>query len=142
MTLRMVLTLHSHLPWVLHHGRWPHGSDWICEAALDTYLPLVQLLETMERDDVHAPITLGVTPILAAQLAHPSFGEELEAYVAHRLTTLDEAPESLRETGDTELLPLVDFWRNHITRLLATWRRIDGDLIGAFRRHATPAASS
>ena len=28
-----VLTLHSHLPYVLNHGRWPHGSDWLCEAA-------------------------------------------------------------------------------------------------------------
>ncbi len=37
-----VLTLHSHLPYVLNHGRWPHGSDWICEAALDTYLPLLE----------------------------------------------------------------------------------------------------
>ena len=34
-----VLMLHSHLPWVLNHGRWPHGSDWLSEAALDTYLP-------------------------------------------------------------------------------------------------------
>jgi 1,4-alpha-glucan branching enzyme len=23
-----VLTLHTHLPYVLNHGRWPHGSDW------------------------------------------------------------------------------------------------------------------
>lgn len=136
MTIRVVLTLHSHLPWVLHHGRWPHGSDWICEAALDTYLPLVQLLETMEREGIAPPITLGVTPILAAQLAHPSFGEELEAYFTHRLATIEEAPASLRETGDADLLPLVDFWRTHISGLLATWRRIDGNLIAAFRRHA------
>ena len=136
MSLRFVLTLHSHLPWVLHHGRWPHGSDWICEAALDTYLPLVQLLDKMEREGIDAPITLGVTPILAAQLAHPSFREELEAYFAHRLTTLSEAPESLFETNDSELLPLVEFWRTHITALQETWRSIDGHLIGAFRRHA------
>lgn len=137
MNLRFVLALHSHLPWVLHHGRWPHGSDWICEAALDTYLPLVQLLETMEREGIDAPITLGVTPILAAQLAHPSFREELEAYFAHRLATIDEAPDSLRASGDAELLPLVDFWRDHIATLQATWRRIDGDLIAAFRHHAS-----
>ena len=37
-----ILALHSHLPYVLHHGRWPHGSDWLCEAALDTYLPLLE----------------------------------------------------------------------------------------------------
>ena len=36
--MHFVLTLHSHLPWVLNHGRWPHGSDWLCEAAVDTWL--------------------------------------------------------------------------------------------------------
>ena len=30
--------LHAHLPWVLHHGRWPHGVDWLNEAAAETYL--------------------------------------------------------------------------------------------------------
>ena len=58
-----VFALHSHLPWVLHHGRWPHGSDWLTEAAVDTYLPLVEALEGLEHADVAAPITLGVTPI-------------------------------------------------------------------------------
>ena len=38
------LVLHSHLPWVLHHGRWPHGTDWLNEAAAETYLPLARLL--------------------------------------------------------------------------------------------------
>src|SRR3989454_12816188 len=30
--MEVVLALHSHLPYVLNHGRWPHGSDWLCEA--------------------------------------------------------------------------------------------------------------
>ncbi len=29
-----VFTLHSHLPYVLNHGAWPHGSDWLSEAVL------------------------------------------------------------------------------------------------------------
>mgnify|MGYP003290937383 CR=1 FL=1 len=44
-----VFTLHSHLPYVLNHGRWPHGSDWICEAAVDTYLPLLETLRRLEK---------------------------------------------------------------------------------------------
>ena len=52
MSLDFVLALHSHLPWVLNHGRWPHGSDWLTEAALDTYLPLIESL----RDELHIPI--------------------------------------------------------------------------------------
>jgi 1,4-alpha-glucan branching enzyme len=135
-SLGFVLTLHSHLPWVLHHGRWPHGSDWLCEAALDTYLPLVAALRRLEAAGTSAPITLGVTPILAAQLAHASFREELEAYFTHRLQTLHEAPASLRETGDQALLPVVPWWQQHIQELKRLWQAIDGDLIGEFRRHA------
>lgn len=136
MKLRFILTLHSHLPWVLHHGRWPHGSDWLCEAAIDSYLPLIDMLSKLEAEAIPAPITLGITPVLAAQFAHPSFNAELEAYFAHRFRTLDDAPASLRQTSDADLLPLVPFWRQHLERLHATWRQIDGDLIGALRRHA------
>ena len=36
--------LHAHLPWVLGHGRWPHGVEWVCEATLGSYLPLIRVL--------------------------------------------------------------------------------------------------
>ncbi|HRP07651.1 MAG TPA: DUF1957 domain-containing protein [Gemmatimonadales bacterium] len=134
--MRFVLTLHSHLPWVLHHGRWPHGSDWISEATLDTYLPLLALLDRAERDGIATPFTIGITPILAAQLAHPSYRKEVGDYFTHRLETIAEAPESLRATGDDDLLPLVPFWRKHVKALHDLWEQLDGDLISAFRHHA------
>lgn len=136
MSLSFVLTLHSHLPWVLHHGRWPHGSDWLTEATLDTYLPLLGMLDAAEKEGRTTPITLGVTPILAAQLADPSFREEVNAYFDHRMESLGAAPASLRESGDPELLPLVEFWTKHLTRLRQIWRDYDGDLITPLRRHA------
>ena len=82
-----VLTLHTHLPYVLNHGRWPHGSDWLCEAVTDTYLPLLIALDALESREIPSPITLGVRPILAAQLAHPALAGELEALIAaaHRV---------------------------------------------------------
>ncbi len=126
-----VLVLHSHVPWVLGHGRWPHGSDWLCEAALDTYLPLLEALRRLDADGVTAPVTIGVTPVLANQLAHRAFGEELEAFFAQRLTACDEAPASLRQTGDEALLPLVAFWRERFLRLRLLFRAIGGDLVGA-----------
>ena len=68
-----VLTLHSHLPYVLNHGGWPHGSDWISEAAIDTYLPLLAHFRELEGAAVPAPVTIAFTPVLANQLAHPTF---------------------------------------------------------------------
>jgi 1,4-alpha-glucan branching enzyme len=134
--MRFVLTLHSHLPWVLHHGRWPHGSDWLSEATLDTYLPLLALLERAEREQVPVSVTIGITPILAAQLAHPSFRKEVDDYFAHRLETLSDADESLRKTGDDALLPLVPWWQSHLEQLQRLWVELDGNLLAAFRRHA------
>ncbi|HEV8305337.1 MAG TPA: 1,4-alpha-glucan branching protein domain-containing protein [Gemmatimonadales bacterium] len=129
-----VLALHSHLPYVLHHGRWPHGSDWLCEAALDTYLPLLERLEELEAEGAPAPVTIGFTPVLANQLASPAFVKEMDAFFAQRLAMCDEAPASLRETGDGGLVPLVAFWKERLTRLRALFHSIDRDVISAFRR--------
>lgn len=120
-----VLMLHSHLPYVLNHGRWPHGSDWLCEAALDTYLPLLEQLRALSADGVASPVTVGFTPVLANQLNSPAFRQELEAYFDQRLAACAEAPASL--------LHLADFWRARFQRLRALFHAIDGDLAGAFR---------
>ena len=40
----IALTLHAHLPYVVNHGTWPHGLEWLHEAAAETYLPLLRML--------------------------------------------------------------------------------------------------
>jgi 1,4-alpha-glucan branching enzyme len=128
-----IFTLHSHLPYVLNHGRWPHGSDWLCEAALDTYLPLLEAIRGLSSEAVPAPITIGFTPVLANQLTSPIFVAEMEAFLEQRIQACDEAPTSLAATGDGYLLPLVGFWRSRLLRLQALFHAIDQDIIGAFR---------
>ena len=132
--MEFVLALHSHLPYVLNHGRWPHGSDWLCEAALDTYLPLLERLEELAAEGTPTPLTIGFTPVLANQLANPAFAREMEAFFAQRLAACDEAPAALTASGDAALVPLVAFWRSRLSRLQALFRSIDADLVSAFRR--------
>ncbi len=131
----LVLALHSHLPYVLNHGRWPHGSDWLSEAAVDTYLPLVEMLQALETQRIPGPITLGITPILATQLAHPTFGRELRAFLAQRLTACDEAITAFGESGEKDLVPIAEFWRGRLGRLSRLFERLDGNLVAEFRRH-------
>ncbi len=59
----LALVLHSHMPYVEGFGTWPFGEEWLWEATASVYGPLVDLLE-----EVPAPITLGITPVLADQL--------------------------------------------------------------------------
>ena len=129
-----VLALHSHLPYVLHHGRWPHGSDWLCEAALDTYLPLLEKLQELAAQGTPAPATIGFTPVLANQLASPDFVKELEAFFDQRQAVCAEAPATLAATGDSRLTPLVEFWQSRQRQLRDLFHAIDCDIVGAFRR--------
>jgi 1,4-alpha-glucan branching enzyme len=62
------IVLHSHLPWVLHHGEWPVGEEWLYQAWAASYLPVVSLLEQLAAEGRRDLLTLGVTPVLAAQL--------------------------------------------------------------------------
>ena len=48
----LTFTLHAHLPYVVNHGTWPHGMEWLHEAAAETYLPLLRMLKNLERDNI------------------------------------------------------------------------------------------
>ena len=43
------LVLHSHLPWLAHHGRWPVGEEWIYQSWGASYLPLVRVRDAWPR---------------------------------------------------------------------------------------------
>lgn len=62
------LVLHTHLPWLAHHGSWPVGEEWLYQAWADSYLPVTELLTRLSGEGRRDLVTLGVTPVLAAQL--------------------------------------------------------------------------
>jgi 1,4-alpha-glucan branching enzyme len=65
------LVLHTHLPWLAHHGRWPVGEEWLYQSWSAAYLPLLRVLRTLAGEDRHGVITLGMTPVVTAQLDDP-----------------------------------------------------------------------
>ena len=62
------LVLNSHLPWVCGHGVRPHGEEWLFQAVAESYVPLVDELDVLAEEGHRDVLTLGVTPVLAAQL--------------------------------------------------------------------------
>ena len=65
------LVLHTHLPWLPHHGAWPVGEEWLHQAWGTCYDPLFNLLRRLAERDRTDLVTLGLTPVLAAQLDDP-----------------------------------------------------------------------
>ena len=66
------LVLHAHLPFVRHPEYDDFlEEDWLYEAITETYIPLLDVFEGLERDGVDWRMTMSVTPTLAAMLADP-----------------------------------------------------------------------
>ncbi|ATY10181.1 DUF1957 domain-containing protein [Amycolatopsis sp. AA4] len=77
------LVLHSHLPWLPHHGSWPVGEEWLYQAWTHSYLPVVDLLRRFAAEGRRDVLTLGMTPVLAAQLDDPYAIRACHDWVGH-----------------------------------------------------------
>jgi 1,4-alpha-glucan branching enzyme len=68
----LCLVLHAHLPFVRHPEYDDFlEEDWLYEAITETYIPLLDVFASLERDNVDWRLTMSVTPTLAAMLADP-----------------------------------------------------------------------
>ena len=65
------LVLHSHLPWLANHGRWPVGEEWLYQSWAATHLPVARVLRTLAAEGRTRLLRLCTTPVLAAQLDDP-----------------------------------------------------------------------
>ena len=128
------LVLHGHMPYVLRHGTWPHGEDWLYEAALGTYLPILDMVGRCEYLNAPPRLTLGLTPVLIEQLSHPVFQEGLVEYVNERIQTArdDRAEFESERVNNGHLAYLAQRWEDEFTRLLQLFEDIDRDIPKAF----------
>ena len=66
------LVLHAHLPFVRHpeHEEFLE-EDWLFQAITETYIPLIQVFDGLEKDGVPFKITMSLTPPLLSMLSDP-----------------------------------------------------------------------
>lgn len=135
------LVLHTHLPWLAHHGRWPVGEEWLFQSWAAAYLPLIRVLRSLAAEGRRGLISLGLTPVVTAQLDDPYCLDGMNHWLANwQLRALEAAnlrtptgaaagtattPEALRQFGireyDEATRALEDFnalWRHGGSPLL------------------------
>ncbi len=126
--------LHAHLPYVLSHGRWPHGTDWLSEAAAETYLPLIQVLKELIDEGIKPHLTVDISPVLAEQLADDSFKEEFDEYLKQKITAAGKDAEEFYKYDQSHLLEMAHFWEGFYQNLLDQFNAINRDIVGELRR--------
>ncbi len=129
------LVLHAHLPYVLSHGVWPHGTDWLNEATAETYVPLLNAFNRLAEDGISAKVTLNITPVLCEMLADEGFKDEFVGYCDQRIVFAQQNEREFHDTGRPHLEGLAKMWGTYYERVRSDFKeRYDRDLIGAFRR--------
>lgn len=122
------------MPYVLSHGRSPHGTDWIHESAAECYLPLLDVLDRLEREGIQPHWTIGVTPILAEQLADPGFADSFRDYCESKIDAAREDALRFRLEGPLWMQGLACLWERAYRHALEQFeRRWKGRLLTAFR---------
>lgn len=132
----LTITLHAHLPYVVNHGTWPHGMEWLHEAAAETYLPLLRVLARLERDGIALPFNLNLSPVLCEQLTHPVFLAEFPRYLARKSVAAREDEAFFAQSGEQEYVETARFWQGFYREAAENFEAWQGNLVAAFRSFA------
>lgn len=129
------LVLHGHLPFVIGHGKWPHGTDWLNEAAAETYIPLLNVMNGMVKDGIEFAITFDLSPVLAEQLADERFKKGFIDYLDIRIHMSRENMAEFESSGDEHKRYLAGVWLEYYDKIKSDFVDIyKEDIIGAFRK--------
>jgi 1,4-alpha-glucan branching enzyme len=95
----LAIVLHSHMPYVEGFGTYPFGEEWLFDAAIRSYLPVLEVAEKL---------TMTVTPVLADQLENAGAAERLRRFLVEWRIGAAEAdapqvPAECRDACEAEL---------------------------------------
>jgi len=126
--------LHSHLPYVLSHGRWPHGTDWLCEAAAETYLPILRIMGELINEGLHPKLTIGLSPVLCEQLADRQFKDEFVVYLNQKIAAAQHDSEEFAKYDQKDMLTNSHHWEAFYSKTLDRFNDIGQDILFEFRK--------
>jgi 1,4-alpha-glucan branching enzyme len=120
----LAIVLHSHMPYVEGFGTYPFGEEWLFDAVIRSYLPVLE---------VASDLTLTVTPVLADQLEDPGAAERLRRFLIEWRIGAAEA--DLKQVPE-ECRPACEGERRRYSHALELLDEAGGDPLAPFQQAA------
>ncbi|MFN8216171.1 MAG: 1,4-alpha-glucan branching protein domain-containing protein [Solirubrobacterales bacterium] len=120
----LALVLHSHMPYVEGFGTYPFGEEWLFDAVIRSYLPVL----AVARD-----LTMTVTPVLADQLEDRATARRLREFLVE--FRIGSAADDLADVPP-QCRPAVQAELERCERALELLDAAAGDPLAAFQRAA------
>lgn len=130
----LVLVLHSHLPYCRKAGVWPFGEEWVFEAMAETYIPLLDIINSLADTDAFGSFTIGFTPVLLDQLQDPYMLLRFDEYLDAKIAAAEADIARFKAEREWSFQELAKFYRERYEKVKSSFHlRYDRDLVSAFR---------
>lgn len=128
----LCLQLHAHLPFIRHPEYESFLEEsWFYEAIIETYIPLLQVFESLTEDNIDFRLTMSITPPLAEMFSD----ELLQNRFIDKLNLLIELSEKeLSRTKNSEFYPIVSMYNAKLTQCRDVFiNRYNKNLLAGFK---------
>jgi 1,4-alpha-glucan branching enzyme len=95
---------------------WPFGEESVFECMSETYVPLLNAIADLWDEGIPAKLTIGITPILAEQLADPHLNAGFELFLTTKLAAAKEDEKRFSSRGSSPNPDLL-----HLARFYVRW---------------------
>lgn len=129
----LILLLHAHLPYVRHpEHEYCIEENWLFEATIETYIPMLAMLERMVNDGISPKFTFSISPTLVEMLND----ELLRKRFIRRLEDLISlSGAEVARTGKSSFGPIASLYNKHFRSMLDLYTgRFGCDLVSGFRQ--------
>lgn len=129
---QLAIVLHTHMPYVESFGTWPFGEEWLWFCVAESYLRLESVL-------ADAPVTIGVTPVLADQFERmkSTAGDRMLAFYADsREYVFGEDIAAFKKVGKSDQAAALEPQLADYRRAAARFEQVDRDVNGLLNSFA------
>jgi len=134
---KLVLILHTHIPYVMNHGNWPHGEDWLFEAVVECYVPLLNVVDDLLNEGIKANLTIDISPVVCEQMTQKGFTDKFIKYCKAKIQCAKDDHKNFTDWGyDPHHIYLSKWWEEwYSDRLNDYLKKYDGNIISALKKY-------
>jgi len=131
----LAIVLHAHLPFVRHPEYESFLEEiWLFEAITESYIPLINSLDNLQKDGVNYRLTLSLSPTLISMLSDELLQTRYQLYLKQRIELAEK--EIHRTRKQPQYQKLARLYRRFFLNTEQTYtKQYRCDLLSAFKKH-------
>ncbi len=122
----LAIVLHAHLPYVRKNEKNSLEEDWLFQAILECYIPLLQVIESSQKENpINTKLTISLSPTLLSLLGNKQIKETFPSWIKTRIEFLNELPNDEKKAAE--------FLVRNLNDKYLFWQKCSGNLVDRFK---------